>query len=220
MKPILIYCYDAYCGWCYGFSPVIKKVAAEYKSHLDSEVLSGGMILPDSPVHLSSMAGLIRDAYKTVERQTGIVFGKDYLWHVFNEEESDWYPNSLKPAIAMCVFKEYQPDLQIDFAADLQYGLHYEGRDLTDDESYRHLLGIYKIPVAEFFDKLKSNEYAERARYEFSLVSQLKVTGFPTALLQVNENKFYMIARGFATFETVTENIEKIIHSITSASSS
>ena len=48
-KPVLIYCYDAYCGWCYGFSPVVKKIADNYKSRLHIEVLSGGMIINDEP---------------------------------------------------------------------------------------------------------------------------------------------------------------------------
>ena len=49
MSPVVIYCYDAYCGWCYGFSPVIKQIAEEYKDHFDIEVLSGGMIITDKP---------------------------------------------------------------------------------------------------------------------------------------------------------------------------
>ncbi len=44
MKAVVYYCYDAYCGWCYGFSPVIKKIASAYKDKLSFEVLSGGMI--------------------------------------------------------------------------------------------------------------------------------------------------------------------------------
>ena len=51
-KPLLIYCYDAYCGWCYGFSPVISAIADAYKDKLEVEVLSGGMILPEKPVHI------------------------------------------------------------------------------------------------------------------------------------------------------------------------
>ncbi|MEI9933445.1 MAG: thioredoxin domain-containing protein [Ferruginibacter sp.] len=47
-KPILIYCYDAYCGWCYGFSPVIKKIAQQYQKELDIEVLSGGMLIGEA----------------------------------------------------------------------------------------------------------------------------------------------------------------------------
>src|SRR5438128_12469788 len=100
MKPLLIYCYDAYCGWCYGFSPVIKSIAEAYKAQLDTDTLSGGMILPEKPVHISATAGYILTAYKTVEEMTGIKFGSDYLWHINNPEESDWFPNSEKPAIA------------------------------------------------------------------------------------------------------------------------
>src|SRR4051794_16604761 len=116
-KLVLIYCYDAYCGWCYGFSPIIKRFSEEYRDHFFFEVLSGGMILPSQPVHVRETAKYVSKAYKTVEERTGIKFGEDYLWHMFHPEESDWYPNSEKPAIAMCIFKEYYPELQIQFAA-------------------------------------------------------------------------------------------------------
>lgn len=219
MKPLLIYCYDAYCGWCYGFSPIIRKLSIEFKAALDAEVLSGGMILPQTPSHISTLAPFIRDAYKTVESHTGITFGKDYLWHIFNEEESDWYPDSLSPAIALCIFKEYRPELQVEFAADLQYALHFEGRDLTDKEAYRHLLDLYHVPPDQFFVKFGSAEYEERARYEFDLVKKLKVTGFPTVLIQADEAKFHLVCRGFLDYDTLKENIVRVLQSITSDSS-
>ena len=53
-KPVLYYCYDAYCGWCYGFSKVMKQVAADYEDKFDIEVLSGGMIPADNPQPVSS----------------------------------------------------------------------------------------------------------------------------------------------------------------------
>lgn len=34
---ILFYCYDAYCGWCYGFSPVIKEIEEEFKEKAQYE---------------------------------------------------------------------------------------------------------------------------------------------------------------------------------------
>ena len=37
MKPKIIYCYDAYCGWCYGFSDVIKKLWGKHKENIDFE---------------------------------------------------------------------------------------------------------------------------------------------------------------------------------------
>jgi putative protein-disulfide isomerase len=214
MELTLFYCYDAYCGWCYGFSPVITKIAAEYSSLFHFEVLSGGMILPEEPRPISVTAGYIRDAYKKVEEYTGVKFGDDYLWHIFNPGESDWFPNSEKPAIALCIFKEYYPAMQVQFAASLQYGLHVEGRDLCDDEAYRHLLAQYDIPSEVFYAKLHDPVYKEKAYYEFALVKQLQVTGFPAVLMQFTESKFYLLAKGYTTYDNLKRSIDQVVKEI------
>ena len=140
MSLTIYYCYDAYCGWCYGFSPVIKRLWEEYKDRIFFETLSGNMIPVEYALPIARMAGYIHSAYKVVEDRTGVRFGEDYLWHIRNPDQSDWFPHSEKAAIAMVVFKNYHPDQTVAFAADLQFALHMEGRDLTDDEAYRHLL--------------------------------------------------------------------------------
>ena len=217
MAYTIFYCYDAYCGWCYGFSPVIQRIAIEYRDRFAFEVLSGGMIISDKPKPISVTAPYIQGAYKSVEELTGIKFGTDYLWHIFHPDESDWYPNSEKPAIALCIFKEIHPDLQVQFAADLQFALHYDGRDLCDDEAYRHLLKKYQINDKEFYAKLHSPEYREKAYYEFALVKQLRVNGFPAVLLQENESRFYLLANGFTSYETLKTRIDKAAGEIASA---
>lgn len=215
-KPLLIYCYDAYCGWCYGFSPVIKKLPERYHATLDTEVLSGGMIISEKPFPVEKVAEFIAGAYTTVEKTTGVKFGEDYLWHVFNSGLSDWFLSSEKPAIAMCVFKESHPDRSFEFAADLQYAMLFEGRDLTDNEAYRHLLKKYEIPADEFYRKLASLEYRKMAFDEFELVKKLRVTGFPALLLQTADSKFYLISGGYTDFETVCEKIDNVLEEIKS----
>ena len=214
MLPVIYYCYDAYCGWCYGFSQVIKQIAEEYKDKLFFEVLSGGMIPAENPRPIAATAAYINKGYKRVEEITGIKFGSDYLWHISNPDESDWFPHSEKAAIALCIFKEIYPQQQVAFAADLQYSLHYEGRDLTDDEAYRHLLEKYSINAEDFYKKLHGEEYKEKALYEFSLCKQLQVTGFPAILLQENETKFYLVARGYTAYEDVKIRIDNILKEI------
>lgn len=211
MEPMLIYCYDAWCGWCYGFSQVIKKINDDYKNRLQVEVLSGGIILPAEPVSIGATAGYISEAYKRVEEVTGVKFGEDYLWHIFHPEQSDWFPHSEKPAIALCVFKEYYPDQQVSFATDMQHALNFEGRDLTDDEAYRHLLEKYDIDAGDFYEKLSDKTYKEEAYYEFQLCSKLQVNSFPALLVQTSETKFTMIARGYTDFETITERINNVL---------
>jgi len=211
MKPKIIYCYDAYCGWCYGFSPVIKELWLRHREQFDFETISGGMIPVQDTKHIGNIAQYIQGAYQTVEQTTGVKFGKDYLWHIFNPDESDWYPNSEMAAIAMAIFRESYPDQTIAFAADLQYALYEEGRDLTDKEAYRHLLEQYNIDTEIFFQKLGSEAYKEKAYYDFSLIQQLKVNGFPTVFLQLDDAKLYMISRGFSTLEAVEQRMNKIL---------
>jgi putative protein-disulfide isomerase len=191
----------------------MKQIAAE-NNGLQIEVLSGGMILPETPVHISATAGYIQKAYKTVEEYSGVKFGADYLWHINNPDLSDWYPNSEKPAIAMCIFKEIYPDRQVAFAADLQEALHNEGRDLTDEEAYRNLLEKYSIQPELFYEKLKSDAYKEQAYYEFALVKQLQVTGYPCVLLQMNETKFHLLARGYTTYKDLSERLRTVLASL------
>ena len=214
MKPTLFYCYDAYCGWCYGFSPVIKQITATYKTQLNIEVLSGGMIVPENPVHIGVTAGFIQKAYPTVEEYTGVKFGADYLWHVENPDLSDWYPNSEMSAIALCIFKEIYPEKQVEFAADLQYALHYEGRDLTDKEAYRHLIEQYGLNETAFYEKLGSDTYKDQAHYEFQLCKQLQVTGYPCVLIQVAETKFHLLARGYTPYEDLKARLDLVLKEI------
>ncbi len=207
----VIYCYDAYCGWCYGFSPVMKKLADRYKNVLTFEVLSGGMVISDPPRHINATAGFIKKSYRQIETLTGIVFGPDYLWHINNPDESDWFPDSRKPAAALCIFKEIYPALQVAFAHDLQQALFEEGRDLCDNEAYRHLLAKYHIDEKDFYKKLASTEYADKAAYEFALVKQLQVTGYPAVLMQESETKFYLVARGYTDFERIDKVFKSIL---------
>ena len=189
----------------------MKKIAEAYKDEFEIEVLSGGMLIGEQVQPISKIAPYIQSAYKRVEELTGIKFGEDFLWHINNPEQSDWRMNSEKPAIALCIFKEYYPFRQLEFASDLQYALNYEGRDLDDNEAYRHLLEKYSIQPETFYEKLQSDEYKEQAYYEFELCKQLQVSGFPALLMQLNESKFYLLARGYTAYEELQERIENIL---------
>ena len=84
MYPLLLYCYDAYCDWCYGFSSVITRLEEEYRGRINVEVLSGGMILPKQPKPISILAGYLKSLSTEVAIVTGVKYGSEYLWHIEN----------------------------------------------------------------------------------------------------------------------------------------
>lgn len=211
MKLQVIYCYDAYCGWCFGFSPVIKKLYEEYKTVLHFDVLSGGMILPEKPVHITATASFIEKEYRNVEETTGVKFGEDYLWHIKNPSDSDWFPNSEKPSVVLCIFKEIYPEKAVTFATEIEEALFIDGRDLTDDNAFLHILEKHSVRPEAFFEKLHNTVYIEMAHYEFAMVKQLQVSGYPTVFVQTGDTKFVMIARGYTDYETLKLRLDAVI---------
>lgn len=217
MKPLIIYCYDAYCGWCYGFGTVVRQFEQTFAKVFDFEVLSGGMILPETPKHISLLANYMAESFPEIERLSGTKFGADFLWHIKNPDKTDWFPHSEKPAIALIIFKEIYPYAAIQVAADLQYALFFEGRDLTDNEAYRHLLEKYNIDADEFYGKLASDPYRQKAHEEFELCRRLNITGFPALMLQLSENKIYTLAKGYTDYDTIVQRVKTIVNEVKAA---
>jgi putative protein-disulfide isomerase len=202
----LIYIFDPICGWCYGFTPVIQALQQEYAGKMDFEILSGGMLTGDNRRPASTMHAYILQAHTRVEETTGVKFGEAFLHQYLASQE---IMDSVKPSIALTVFKQYQPDKAIDFAHDMQVALNYDGISLNGDAIYEQLAAKYGIPSTAFIEKMQeeSNRYA--TQQEFQQVQQWGITGFPAAILDTGK-QLYMIAKGYTPLARLQEVIEKI----------
>jgi putative protein-disulfide isomerase len=212
--PTLLYIYDALCGWCYGFSPVIQRLNEEYKARIAFNVLSGGMIPPEHAQPIKAKAAYIASAYKTAEEYTGVKFGEPYLHHIFHPAESQWVEESLTPATALCLLKAADAGSAVNFAATLQKLHMQEGKDLSDGETYRPLVESLNLDPEDFIRRLSDEEWQDEARYEFALVKQLGITGFPAVVLQASEDKFYLIARGYTPYEDLSTRMEQVLRDL------
>jgi len=217
MSPTVLYIQDALCGWCFGFSPVMEKLHANYAQVIDFTTLSGGMVPPEHKQPIAAKAAFISGAYKTVEEYTGVKFGEAYLHYVFHPEESPWVEESLTPATALCLLKAAQKADTIHFTATIQKLHMVEGKDLSDGETYRPLVEGLNLDADDFIRRLSSEEWQEEARYEFALVRQLGITGFPAVVLQTAEDKFYLIARGYTPYEDLSARLERVMAEITAS---
>ncbi len=206
-KLTIIYIYDPLCGWCYGFSGVMKSLYEKHQQEFDFEVISGGMILGDRKGSITGISDLIRSHYPHLVETTGAKFGEPFLKAL---SEGGIYMSSEKPCIALSVFKSYRPQEAVLFVRDLQKLLYQEGKDLTLDETYPSLAKAYKIDPQEFMEKLNTEEYKQAAYYDFALARQLQVTGFPAAFIRTGEHHFYKITKGYADLETMELRISNV----------
>ncbi len=207
MQLKLIYVYDALCGWCYGFSPVMQKLAEEYGDRLDITVLSGGMIIGERAGPIGEVAGYIKEAYKTVEERTGVKFGQAFLEGTLAEGTT--VIHSLQPAIALCAVKELARDRSLEFAGLLHKAIYRDGIAPTVVENYVPYAEQIGLDKKTFLDAMLSKRYLEQAEREFDVVTKLGIRGFPTLLLETEE-RLYRLLSGYVPYEELKKVIEAV----------
>ncbi len=205
----IIYVYDALCGWCYGFSPVITDFESKYSKTLKFEVISGGMITGSKIGPIGDVAPYISWAYKEVENTTGVKFGKDFLDKTLKDGEVIF--TSIPTAIALSVFKELNQSNSLQFATKLQSAIYYNGIEPENFEEYGNIASKYGIDSASFVRKMREPRYSRLAEDDFKKTSALGVTGFPTILLEI-DGVHHKIGNGYMPFSKLENHYLTIIN--------
>jgi len=213
MQHKLIYIYDALCGWCYGFSPVMQQLHEKYAGQLEFEVMSGGMIMGLRAGPIGEVAPYIKKAYPDVERGTGIKFGEPFLENILAPGTAIF--SSEMAGLAMTVFRKHQPEQVLAFAHILQNALYRDGIELSTLENYIPFAEQFGLDGAAFIQEMETEENRYDTLMEFQTVANWGVNGFPTVLVKpVDDAQYYMIARGYTPFERLEGVLGKVLPGI------
>lgn len=205
----IIYIYDALCGWCYGFSPVITQFHEKYKDEVEIEVLSGGMITGKRIGPIGEVAPYIRWAYKDVEKATGVTFGSHFLNSTLALGEAIF--TSIPPAIALSVFKSMSSSgSSLSFVSEIQKAIYYKGIEPKDYKAYGKIAASFGLDASFFILKMNNSLYQTRAEEDFKKVVALGVSGFPTVLMETNGAKQKIVSgyRSLDQLEHIYLNIK------------
>ncbi len=203
-KPTLIYIYDAYCGWCYGFSPVMNRFHQENKEKFSFLVLSGGLITGEriGPMDKAT-AAYIRKAVPQLEAYTGVKVSKAYLEALDNPNRKN---DSNIPARALLAFRKYKPEQSVAFASWLQNQLFNEVRDLSEESVYRDAAKHFALPEEEFIQAMNGAQAAVDA--EFDMVQSWGVRGFPAVILDRGDT-LIALSNGYAPYEELEQSLQR-----------
>ncbi|WP_229374540.1 DsbA family protein [Fibrella rubiginis] len=206
VQPRIIYVYDALCGWCYGFSPVIRRLHDTYQDQFTFDVMSGGMMTGPRIQPISESMGYIKSALRIVEENTGVLFGEAYVDNILNP--GTYLSDSNKPGQAMTLFRVLQTGRDIEFAATLQNALYRDGIDLNVDANYGPLVETYDVDPDEFVAHLNDEAIIDQTQQEFALVAQMGINGFPSVIVEKGEELF-LVARGYLPYDDLMANISR-----------
>jgi len=202
--PELLYIYDPLCSWCYGMTPVVQRIQAEFAGRINVSVLNGGMMLGEQVGPIRRNWPGIKASLATIEEVTGVHFGEAFRRL---GEEGSYVQNSELPCRALAVFRQLDvtQSRAIQFAHAIQRALFEDGQDLNDPATYDALVVPYGIEVAAFQQLLSTAQKA--VQQEFAAVAQIGVKGFPTSILRVG-GQGYLLAQGFQRYEVFASGLE------------
>jgi len=199
----ITYVYDPLCGWCYGFSPVIKQIYKKFRSKLDFEVISGGMVVGDRIGPIGEVAAYISEAYKVVENRTGVEFGKNFLKGL---EEGSMIFSSIPPSQALTAFKHMRANDAVLMAHEIQKAIYFNGNAPVNPNTYFELAKKFDLNLVEYENLLQSEEIAKATQNEFQKSAELGVSGFPTVFIGHND-EVIPISRGYQDYDEFLMNI-------------
>jgi putative protein-disulfide isomerase len=204
VKDRIYYFFDPLCGWCYGFSPTVKKLELNFGDRFSFSALTGGMIRNDQAQPLSHMSAFIKGAYKTVERHCGVEFGQAFLNRL---DEGDIWFGSEPPSLAFVIMKYLIPDKDIELSGKILSLISYEGKAPGEIESYRELVESYSQDFDHFVDLYYSDTMKERMQDEFDVSANLGISGFPALILE-RDRKQYSLSSGASSYEEIVKLLE------------
>lgn len=207
-KPQIVYVYDPICGWCYGFSPVVKKLQGEYESKADFKILHGGMLVGNGITTMSTMSNYISSAYQRVENLTGVTFGDSFLRGIL--QNPAYILDSEKPSRACIALSSLAPEKSLSIGHAIQLALYHEGKSLNDTNTYLEIAQNFKINHDIFLERFRSTEYVKLTFEEFAAASAMGAKGYPYLVLY-KDGKKQVLTYGYSDYEEIKKQLDKLL---------
>ena len=193
----LVYVFDAYCGWSYGFAPTLAELVRRHPD-AEVEVVSGGLFTGPRRVPIGEF-GYVEGANAKITELTGVRFGSAYSERI---ADGSFVMDSEAAARGVAALRSVAPDRIVELVAAVQHAFYVDGESLSDPLTYARIAeaaGIDAEAVVGAFDSAAS---ADAAKADFQRAAALGVHSFPTLLVVEGEHST-MVAVGAATADDI-----------------
>ena len=157
----LIYIADAYCGWCYGFSPTAQELNQNPEVNL--QLMHGSLFTGEHAQPLSAFPR-ISAANTRITELTGAEFGPGYQTAL---ADGSLVMDSTDAAKGFhAIQKIAGDDRALEALSKMQKAFYLDGMSLSSDATYVHIAGQMGLDANELLQALHSPAITELARAE------------------------------------------------------
>ncbi len=205
-QPRLLCFFDAMCSWCYGFAPVMEKVAGHFGNRLEYLTFTGGL----RPFNREPVSDEMRDkllgVYKHIEEVTGQPFGGDLML------DQDFIYDTEPASRAIVTMRHAQPGYDYSYYLTIQKAFYERGEDITREDVLAGYASVFGVPTERFQELFHSEAIKQAVLNDFAVAKQFGIEGFPTLILHrmdgKNPNTLLLVGQGYAPAEDMIQRIE------------
>lgn len=189
------------CSWCWGFSPVILSIKERYNDVLKISLLLGGLRPGTTEPISQETRDEILHHWHAVHERTRQPF-------MFEGAMPDGFIYDTEPpSRAVLAFAEIRPEYTFNFFHTLQEAFYVKQKNITREEILASLAKGYDVDSDDFIKHFESKEIKNKTRMHFMSARQAGVRGFPTCILQSN-NEHTLLNSGYRDFPELQAEID------------
>jgi putative protein-disulfide isomerase len=175
----VVYVFDAYCGWSYGFGPTVQEFFAMNRDRVPFSAISGGLFVGDRRLPVSTF-GYIESANDRIAQLTGATFGDPYRVVL---RDGNLVLDSEAAAAGFAALRDQAKDRAVELTTALQRAFFERGRSLSDAETYAEVASQFSLDGGRVAEYLGGTHGRAAAMQDFSLARALGANAFPTLLV-------------------------------------
>lgn len=200
--PHLLYIFDPMCSWCYGFSPVMRQIAAHFGPRLPVRLMVGGLRAGNTVAMTAKDRDYIRGAWTRVNAASGQPF--DFAFF-----EREHFVYDTEPACrAVVAARSLAADKALAFAGAVSSAFYGHNRDTTSEAVLADIAAEQGFDRAAFLAAFRSPDIRNETFRDFLIAKDMGVEGFP-CLVVGTDQQYALVTNGFRPIDGVIEALEK-----------
>ena len=197
MTKQLIYVGDPMCSWCWGFAPVMTRVADRFAATLPIRLVLGGLRPGTTKPLDDDGRQTIRDHWRHVHEASGQPFDFGFF------DRAGFVYDTEPPSRAMVAVRGRRPDLALTYLERVHRAFYAEGRDVTDRAVLVDLAAGHGLDRATFESDYDDEATLAVTRNDFAIARQAGITGFPTLLAGDDAQGYGIVTHGWQPWDAI-----------------
>ncbi len=199
----LVYFANPMCSWCWGFSPVMRRILDEHGDRVKFSLVTGSLGDRGRKPMDNEARTYVRGHWDHVQEMTGQPF--DFA---FFDRDHFMYDTE-KPSRAVAVMRAAYPALVFPFFAHLQERFYAHNDDITDRSVLSRLAGHFGTERDAFEEGYDHPSTAQLLQREWQETASLGVNGYPT-LLAVKDGKPSVLTIGYQSWDEIDKRFREL----------